>query len=373
MRVDVVRRSWGERWAMSAVFVANGLSFGAWAGNLPRLRAGMGLSDASLGVVLLFVSVGAVGAMQVAGRFASRLGLVRSCWVGALVLGGVLPLPALMPGYGALVGSAVVLGFAMGWVDVCMNAHAAGLERRWGAAIMSSFHAGWSLGQLLGAGLAGVLAGAGLGLAGSLAVAGGVIGGAGLAGLGMREGGEAPERVSFTWPNRATLALCAVIGVSFAVEAATADWSGVYLSTALGATAGEATTGLAVFAVVMVACRLVGDWTVRRLGAVRVVGWGGLVAAGGLAWALVAPGVWWAAGGFALVGLGLANVVPVVFSAAGRRGAAGVAMVSTAGYGAVMLSPPLIGFVSEAVSLRAGLGLVVVAALGMAALCRRVG
>ncbi len=357
---------------MTAVFVANGTAFGAWAGSIPWLRDARRLDEASLGIVLLCISLGAVGAMQVAGRYAARMGLVRACWVGTLVLGAALPWPVLAQGWWALLGAAVLLGFAMGWLDVCMNAHAAGLERRWGTAIMSSFHAGWSLGQLVGSALVGVLAGAGVRLLPSLIVAG-VVAGCGLWALRLSPGGEAPERVRFAWPSLAMLALCAVIGASFAIEGAVADWSGVFLRAELGASTATATTALAVFAGTMVVFRLVGDRLVRMLGPVRVVVWGGVVAALGLVVAIAAPWVALASVGFGLVGFGVANIVPVVFSAAGRAGAAGVAMVSTAGYGAMMAAPPLIGFVSNEWGLRAGLAVMAAGCVGMAALGRRVG
>lgn len=104
---------------MTSVFVANGLAFGAWAGNLPRLREQAGLDDASLGVLLLCGSVGSLLAMQVAGRVAGRIGTARVSWISAVALAAVL-----------------------GSLDVAMNAHAAEVERGWGAAVMSSFDAG---------------------------------------------------------------------------------------------------------------------------------------------------------------------------------------------------------------------------------------
>ena len=153
--VQAEHRSWLHRMAMVAVFVANGLAFGAWAGNIPRLREAAGLDDASLGLLLLCVSLGAVAAMQVAGRYGAVVGTARGSWISGLLLAAALPLPALMPGYAALLGAGAAIGFGLGLLDVCMNAHAAWLERRWGAPIMSSFHAGWSFGQLAGAALAG--------------------------------------------------------------------------------------------------------------------------------------------------------------------------------------------------------------------------
>lgn len=375
------QRSVRERAAMTAVFVANGTGFGAWAGNIPRLREAAGLGDAALGEVLLCVSIGAVLAMPVAGRYGGRLGTGRTCGIAGLMVAVALPLPAVAAGWGVagwvgLLGTAMLLGASLGMMDVCMNAHAAWVERKWGAAIMSSFHAGWSLGQLIGAGLAGLLAWVGTGLLGSLAWPGLAVACCGLAAVWL-PGGAKAERgeppVRFAWPGQALLVLCALVATSFAIEGGTADWSGVYLRTVLGVAPGLASTCLGVFAGAMVVFRLAGDFLVRRLGPERVVAWGGLVAGAGLVVALAAPGVLGATLGFALVGAGVANVVPVAFSAAGRRGAAGVAVVATAGYGAVMATPPLIGFASEGFGLRAGLLVLVAAAGAVAVLGRRVG
>lgn len=98
MKLRTIHRSWPERLAMTAVFVANGTAFGAWAGNIPRLKAEAGLDDGPLGIVLLCVSFGAVGAMQVAGRYGARIGTARASWLSALVLAAALPLPAVAPG-----------------------------------------------------------------------------------------------------------------------------------------------------------------------------------------------------------------------------------------------------------------------------------
>lgn len=371
-----IHRSWTERLAMSAVFLANGIAFGAWAGNIPRLREAMGLDDGALGVVLLCVSLGAVAAMQVAGRYAAVIGTARASWMSALLLAIALPLPSVAHGYPALLCSGAFLGLGLGLLDVCMNAHASWMERRWGAAIMSSFHAGWSLGQLAGAALAGLLAGLGLGSALTLPAV--VVGGLGLAALLLpEEKGRATERVPFAWPSRRIVALGLIIALSFSIEGGTADWSGVYLRTVLDVPADRSSLALAVFAGVMVAMRLRGDLLVRRLGPRRVLVAGASVAGVGLLLALAVPSLWAAVAGFALVGAGVANIVPIVFSAAGQPGPdgggpAGVSMVATAGYGAVMASPPLIGFASHEVGLRAALLLLLVGAAAMAMLGRRV-
>ena len=359
---------------MTAVFAANGLAFGTWAGNIPRLREAAGLSDARLGVLLLFVSGGAVLAMPLAGGYSDRIGTAKSCAVSGVCLAAALALPALAIPFGpvALAASAVLLGLSMGVLDVSMNAHAAAFEAAWGRPIMSSMHAGWSGGELAGAAVAGVLAGSGLPLAAAAALPAGAV--LLLAAGALRVPVPAVVKVAdaprFALPNRAMLGLCALAGLSFSIEGAVADWSGVYLRTDLAAPPALASSSLATFAFVMVLCRLVGDVAVHRFGRIAVVRGGGVLAAAGLAGAVLSTNIVAASASFALVGVGVANVVPVLFSAAGARGAAGVAMVATVGYGAVMGAPPLMGFVAAALGLRAALAMAACAGLCVAWLAR---
>jgi MFS family permease len=367
------QRSWPRRLAMTSVFAASGIGFGAWAGNIPRLREAAGLDDASLGLVLFCVSLGAVLAMRLVGRLARRVRTARACGVSAACLVVTLPLPALAPDWPVLLASGLLLGLAHGGLDVSMNAHAAEVERAWGSAIMSSFHAGWSLGQLAGAAAAGMLARAGAGLSVTLAISAGAVACFGLAALGLPEGPPVPsERQGIAWPHRAMLGICAIAALSFAIEGGTSEWCGVYLRTVLGAPAALASTGLAAFAAAMVACRLCGDHLVRRLGPVRVIQSGAALTGIGLLGAILSPSVAAASASFALVGLGVANTIPVLFSAAGRNGAAGVAVMATAGYGAIMGAPPLIGFVANAVGLHWALLLLVAGAGAVALLARTI-
>jgi MFS family permease len=376
MHPHPIHRSWTERLAMTAVFLANGIAFGAWAGNIPRLREAARLDDAGLGIVLLCVSLGAVAAMQLAGRYAAVVGTARVSWMAALLLATALPLPSVAPGYPALLASGALLGLGLGLLDVCMNAHAAWMERRWGAAIMSSFHAGWSVGQLAGAALAGLLVA--LSLLSALVIPAALVATLGLAALLLPEDkGRPTERVPFARPSRRIVILGLIIAFSFAIEGGTADWSGVYLRTVLDVPPGSTSLALAVFAAVMVVMRLRGDALVRHFGPPRVLVAGALLAAAGLLFALTFPALWTALIGFALVGAGVANIVPIVFSAAERPGPDGggptaVSMVATAGYGAVMGAPPLIGFASHELGLRTALLLLSAAALAMAALGRLV-
>jgi len=342
------------------MFVGNGCLIGAWAANLPRVREAYALSDSGLGFLLLAFGVGAVAAMTMTSTIAARVGAARVASLSGVVQALLFPSMGLVAGGPALLAMAALLGAASGTMDVAMNAAASQLERRWGGPLMSSFHAGWSIGGLAGAGLAGVLTGLGWGLPETLAAAAIVIAVGGLCGLTLPAlDGPAQPGAAFRLPSRRLAALSLLAALCFSGEGAVTDWTGVYLNTVVGTDEAWATTGYAAFALAMVAGRLTGDVVVGRLGPDRTVRDGALLAICGLALALAVPNRWVVDGGCVLIGLGLANVVPVVFSAAGRTaGTGGVAMVSGTGYAGLLIAPPVLGNLADAVGLRLALTLV---------------
>ncbi len=357
---------------MMAVFLGNGIAFGAFAGNVARLREAAHLPDGRLGVTLLAVSLGAVLAMPATARLAARTGPGLLCLAGGLALVLALPLPAAVIAAGAswpvLLAAMALLGMSLGTMDVAMNARGSEVERAWGKPIMSSFHAVWSAGGLTGSAMAGVFAGSGWSLLAALAASGCATGLCALAALRLRRSQAlpAPARPRFALPDRAMAALCAIAAVSFTMEGAIADWLGVYLRAALSASQPAASAAYSAFALAMACGRLGGDATVRRFGPVATQRTGGLLAAIGTAGGLLMPSPILAAAAFALVGLGVANIVPVMFSAAGRReGAGGIAMTATSGYFGLMAGPPVIGFLAQATSVGDALLLVLAGALAL--------
>ena len=359
-----------ERIATVAVFLANGFGIGAWAVEVPRIKEHLSLSDASLGMALFAFALGAIVAMPLAGRLAPRLGSGRATALLGVAFVAALPLPALAPNFPLLCIVLLLLGAANGALDVSMNGHASTIESAWQAPIMSSFHAAWSAGGLLGAATGAMLQRSGMGVIASLALPDVLIGALILAaaGLALRELGPraAPGGSGFALPSAAVMRLAALAFLCMMVEGAVADWSAVYLRSALNEEASVAAVGYSAFAFSMAACRLVGDVSVRRFGSSKVVGLGGLLAVAGFALVLSLPTVFTACAGFAMVGVGLANIVPVIFSAAGRSTvtpAVGVSMAATAGYAGFLIGPPLIGFGAGLLGLRLALCVLVVATL----------
>ena len=367
--------AWPRRAAITAVFFSNGLGIGAWAAAIPLLKLRLALSDGELGFVLFAFMAGAALAMVGAVHMSGRMGLAGATRVAALGFAAALALPAFAGGLSWLAAAAFVVGFANGLLDVTMNAFASHVEARWGAAIMSSFHAGFSAGGLAGAALGGLLAAFG---------AGWTLGAAEVFGLAtvavswrwLRDGEAAPETAEpgLSLPILAALPLCTVGLLCAICEGAMADWTGVYLADVVRVSPVTAASGYAAFSAAMVLGRLFGDGVVRRWGRVQVMRRGSALAAFGLALAVFAPALGTSIVGFALVGIGLSNVVPAVFSlAAGltTAPAVGVAMAATAGYTGMLGGPAVIGAIAQSAGLRAGMGFLILCALAAVAASRR--
>lgn len=364
-----------ERAATSAAFFANGLGIGAWAAAIPLFKLGFGLSDGALGIVLLGFAVGALISMPLTGVFAPKVGTAVATRVMALSYGVALVLPALAPNVPLLVVGSFLFGFANGGMDVSMNSHASGIEKRWGSAIMSSFHAAFSAGGLVGSSLGGYLSRYGaVSVLGGMAALGLVL--IALSWRSLRHGeGVTLAAPHFTLPGLAAVPLCVAAMLCMLTEGAIGDWSAVYLITIAGAARGQAAAGYAAFSAMMVVGRLLGDRIIHALGRPMVVALGAGLAAAGLALITALPQPVPVMAGFALVGLGLSNLVPAVFSAASRLGsspAVGLAMVATVGYAGFLMGPVVIGAIAQAAGLRFGMGLLVVSACSVILLARSV-
>lgn len=361
------------RIAVHSIFLVSGASLGVWAAHIPALKSGLGLDDSELGLVLFSTGVGAVVAMPTAGALVHRFGAVRICVAAGLLLSLALALPPHAPN-GPLLGlSAALIGLGVGMIDIAMNAQAAAIERAYGRPIMSSIHAFFSIGGLVGgaagAGLIGLGAPPpfGMGLP-ALALAATTL----AAARWLDFGGDEPREAgpAFRLPNAAVLGLGLLAVCSFLCEGAMMEWSAVFLRDVAGAPLGLAAGGYAAFSAAMVVSRLIGDRIVHALGTARAVALSGAVSATGLLILTLAPDPLVAYAGIVIAGFGFGNIVPPLFSAATRAPgvppAAALAMVASMGYAVGLAGPPAIGFVSDAVGLRYGFAILVAAALVIA-------
>jgi Major Facilitator Superfamily len=368
------------RRAIAAIFTANGAVVGTWAARVPALKEHAAVSTATLGLALAGLAAGGLAAMPLSGWRTARGGSRSTTLVCVALVALVLPLPAIAPGAAGLILGAVALGAGNGAIDVAMNAHGVAVERRLGRPILSSLHAGFSLGGLLGAGAGALAAAAGLGVGlhfAAMSVVFAAVGVAAAPRLLAAGADAAPPGGRLALPSRALWPLGAIAFCCLLAEGAAADWSAVYLHGSLGAGAGTAALGFTAFSVAMAASRLAGDRLTLRVGAVRLVRAGALLATAGLGAALLAATPAAALAGFACLGAGVAVVVPSVFRAAGAAGGvapgAALAAVTTTGYTGFLVGPPLIGALAGAAGLPAALTLVLAATALVAALAPRVG
>ena len=381
--LNAAQRPTASRLAVATLFFVNGALIGTWVSRIPAIKAGLGLNDGVFGLALLAMAGGALLAMPVVGGLSARLGSHRLTQGFVLALAVLLPPLALAPNLWMLLPALFAAGVAHGGLDIGMNAQSVAVQKRYPASIMSSFHGLFSTGGLAGAALGGWSAARGLTPVHHFLLAGGGLGTLALLTFpsllddrrdhltaGEEETTARPPM--FVRPTRAlailgVLAFCAMVG-----EGAMADWSGIFLRRVRGTGEGMAAAGYAAFSVTMAILRFTGDSLADRLGAAALVRLGGALAAGGFGLALFVPHPAAAFLGFALVGGGLATVVPMTFAAAGRTPgmSAGMALasVTTLGYLGFLLGPPIIGFVAEGLGLRNALMLLVGTSLLIVAL-----
>lgn len=368
------------RRAVALLFFANGAALASWIPRIPAAQDQLGLSVGVLGIALLGAPIGAVIAMPLTGALIGRFGSRSVVRTAALCLCAALPLPMLAPNLPLFMLALAALGASNAAMDVSMNAHGVAVERGYGRPIMSSFHAMYSIGGLAGAGVAGLIAGADVGarphLIGAAVVLAALILAAAPALLTDAKN-EERQGPAFAAPSRILLALGVIAFCSMLGEGAMADWSAVYLQSGLGAAAAFAAAGFAAFSFTMALGRIFGDRLTLRFGPATIVRAGGTLAALGLAVSLLVNAPLAAVIGFACVGAGLSCVVPNAFSAAGRAPGlapgAGIAAVSTTGYFGFLVGPPVIGLISARITLRGGLGVVVLLCAVMALLANSAG
>jgi len=366
------------RWATTGVFVVNGAAIGTWVAQIPWVQERFDLSKSAMGLVLVGMALAVILAFPVAGQAIVRHGSERMVWVGGIVCALAVNLPVLAPHPVLVALGLAVLGGASATQDVSMNSHGVKVEKDIRRPIMSSLHAGWAFGGMAGAGFA--AAGTALGLDARVTVAlasalllATLVATARRIGHGSAaEGDDAP---GFTLPSRGVVLLAILCLLVMVTEGAMADWGGLYLRQDLGASAALGALAYSFFTAGMTAGRIVGDWINHRIGAVALLRWGALLTGVPLGAVLLIGQPAAALIGLFLVGLGVSNGVPLMFSAAGRQPdtppGPGIAAVSSMGSLGFLAGPPVIGFVADAISLPWALAMLILGAIVVFALARR--
>lgn len=362
------------RKATKTIFLICGLGVSSWAPMVPYAKERLALNDANLGVLLLMLGVGAIVVMPLCGLLANRFGSRIVILCAAIVMALTLPLLLLMTSPIWMGVALFIFGAGVGTVDVAMNAHGVQVQNLSPKPIMSSLHGLFSVGGLIGAlvlglliklGLAPVTAAIAIGLLLILIVS-----------FNYKNlfdyqkekaaihqfsfAAEDSTTSSFSWLTGSVLFLGALCFATFLSEGAMLDWSAIFLRESRGVAEELTGIGYASFSVAMATMRLLGDKIVARLNGKTVVIAGALIAASGLLLVVLTPWIATALLGFILLGIGAANIVPVLFSEGGRLknvpSTVAIPAITSMGYAGSLAGPALLGFLAHQFSLPIALG-----------------
>ncbi|WP_414939625.1 MFS transporter [Amycolatopsis sp. cmx-11-51] len=368
--VKDVRR---QRIAISGIFLMVGIMLGSWFARVPQLRIELGLNFAELGMVLLAQTVGVLLAMQLAGHLSNHLDSRAVIRVTSLVLPWFLPLMAAMPGAITAGLGMLIWGIIAGLLDVSMNAQGVEVERRARRPVLSSLHAVWGIGALLGSGGTVLAVRAEWALSAHFWVVSVV-----LIAIALFSGRwlltesrasspaaeKAPKVGFFSGWTRAVIVLGGLGAAVALCEGAVSSWGGVFLSEQRGAAANIASLGYFAFIVAQTGTRLIGDRLHRRFGAVALVRWSMAMTAAGVLLAVLVRSVWFGLAGLAMAGVGLAVAIPIISSAVGHgtksNTSLAIARYSTLHNAGVLAGPAIFGWLAQTFGISTALTLLLV-------------
>jgi MFS family permease len=373
---------------LTVLYLVDGILFASWVVRIPAIKEQVGASETALGFALLCMTASLTVAMYAGGHLCERLGTRTVIVAGFPFWADSIVLPAFARTPVQLGAILLVLGATYGGLAVALNAAAVEIEKATGRAVMSPMHGLWSLGGLVGAVIGGLLATRlstfghlGVVAAGALIVA--AAGGPLLLRAPQRQvradrgprstpppaptavpDHQATDQRTTEQQVRTAVVLFGIVALCTAYgEGAVGDWAALHLRDVLGTTAGVAAYGFGAYSVAIAAGRLGGGWLVTRLGETTVVSGGGLLAALGVVVTAWTSDLAFAFVGLVAIGLGLANMFPVVMARAGALGGPrGVGLASTIGTTGMLVGPPVLGFLAGQFGLRTALTTVAVVA-----------
>lgn len=347
-------------------FFINGFSVGNFVSRIPDFKSVLDISNGVLGASLLCGSIGVLSALRPASRNSAKYGSGPVTKYSALTLALAVPLVGLLFNLPWFVFSLFIYGVLSSIHDLSMNAHAAALEKIAGKRLLSTFHAMWSLGGLSGGAVGGLIASTNISIRTHALAVGLVIfviafitrnwfltAAADQHLFEKNEKRKTPRKLAIL----GLLGLCAALG-----EGAAADWGGVLARETFDSTPFMSSLPYVFFAFTMVSGRLSGDFLAHKFGAIRLITWSGLISGVGLTSGLLIGNIYGVIFGWFLFGIGLSTVIPIMISATGSlvnekysgqvSAAEGVALVTGVAYFGFVLGPPLIGFLSDLLTLR---------------------
>ncbi|MEV4578062.1 MFS transporter [Nonomuraea jabiensis] len=364
------------RYGAVLTFVLGGLMVGTMTVRIPALTDKLGLSESTVGAVLLVWGLGALVTMQSMRRIMARAGSRAVLRIGGPLTALGLVAVAFAPNLPSLMVAVAFFGMAFGTVDVAMNAQGSTVEQAYGRPLMNGMHAGWCVGAISAGALGSLAIAVGLPFTANVALIG-LVSLPVMVLIGRTYLPEPPAAGTTTAARRRMPPIVYLLGAimffAFMVEGTVADWNGLYMRNELGAPEALAALGYPVFELGMLIARLTGDRLRTRFGVRGMLTVSGVATAGFFAVVLMAPAALVAVSAMFFVGLGVATISPLTLSLAGTAtdspGPA-IAQAGAMGYAGLLLGPVVIGFISDATTLRTALGIGVVLGVLIAAASR---
>jgi MFS family permease len=362
-------------WATAGLFFVDGTGFGVWAAHIAAFKQELNLHDSQITAVLLSVILGALLCMPLVGQLIARTSVRLVVFISMAAFVLALGLLGHASHLFSLCGLAFLFGAAKGSVDVSINTQAVGQDRPGRRSQMSFFQGCWSVGGLAGSGVSALLLRHGGSVSedmSAMAVLLAVVAVAALSFLPSESVAAGPGKSRPGGPSPYLLLIGTLAFFGLLVEGAIADWTSVFLHSNLQLSLALSATGFGVYAVAMAAARFTGDWLAEQISGKWLLIMSGLLVAVGIGALLFCSSWYVAAPGLMFAGFGTANIVPVLWSAAGRDPVIGpgpaISIVSTIGYLGFLTGPPVIGGVASFIGLRGGMGIIVIAGLIVAIL-----
>jgi MFS family permease len=355
--------TYSARLATRLAFFAAGFAMGCCAPFFPFIKENVSADKSEFGLLLLCLGIGAIIAMPITGIISAKRGSKPMILLGGFVMALLIPVLVIVETQFILAIIIFLLGASLGTLDVAMNVHAVEVEKIEKRSLMSNFHAQFSIGGLTGAGLMTVFLFFETSLLSSSVIAASITFIAMTLTVKRLLNVSTVKKTKFMLPKGVVVLLAIFAAIIFLVEGAVVDWGALLIIDRELTAPKSAGIGYILFSIAMVVARLLGDEIVKTIGEFKVLIFGVVITILGILIIVLSNITVIALSGFMFIGLGVANLVPIFFSAAGRQTvmppAIAIASVTTTGYAGILLGPVIIGYFAEVTSLSIGFSILI--------------
>lgn len=354
-----------NRIATTVFFFISGFAYAAWASRIPSIQRHLNLNEAELGAVLFAMPVGLMMTMPITNYLLHRFSSRSIMLVGAIGFNMMLCLLGLVTHTWQLVVVLFFFGSSRNLMNLSVNAQGVGVQALYDKSIITTFHGIWSLAGFAGAAVGFIAVATRIHMIwhlSAVALSMSILALFFYPSALQQKPAERQNRPGFSLPDKYMLKFALITFACMACENTMYDWSSIYFEKVVLTPKQTATSAFVFYMVAMTAGRFVGDWLVPRIGIKKMLKYSGILIGSGLFLAVIFPNIIVAGLGFVLTGLGVACIVPLVFSLAGRSkkisSAAAIASISSIGYLGFLIVPPFVGFVAQALGLRVSFGII---------------